>query len=150
MPKRDPVAEILETFDSFMAGGGILPALPDGKVNVTGLCTLLGLRKTDAQHFHKSEVLKGAVNALCEEQGLKKIGHRTQSEEDADANARLARVRQQATNDARAATEQVAVSEALLSELREAHQKIQDITLERDAFAARLDIFEAGGIPPRL
>ena len=150
MPKRNPAGEILEKFEAFVEGGGRLPALPDGKVSVTGLCKLLELRTTDAQYFHKSAELKGAVNALCEEQQLHKIGHRVQSQEDAATNERVARVQKQATHNARAATEQSAASEALLQELSHARREIEDLKLERDSLIERLSIIESGGIPPRL
>lgn len=150
MPQRNPVAEILAKFEDFVADSGRLPALPDGKVNVTGLCKILGLRATDAQYFHKSDEIKGAVNALCEDQGIFKIGHRVQSEEDVAANERVARIQKQATHDARAATEKAAGSEALLQELREARREIEDLKLERDSLVERLSILESGGIPPRL
>jgi hypothetical protein len=150
MPKRNPVAEISEKFELFIASGDRLPSLPDGKINVTGLCKLLGLRASDAQYFHKSEELKGAVNALCAEQSILKIGHRVQSEEDAATNQRLARIQKQATQDARAATEQSAASEALLQELTAARRLIEDLRLERDGLAERLAIYESGGVSPRI
>lgn len=150
MPKRNPVQEILEKLDAFIAGGGMLPSLPDGKINVTGLCKLLGLRPSDAQYFHKSEEVKGAVNALCADQKLLPIGHRSQTEEDAATNARLAQARRAATNDARAAAEQSAASEALLQELHLAIRELEQVKLERDSLVERLAIIESGGIPPRL
>lgn len=150
MPKRSPVSEIMDKFDRFIREGGLLPALPDGKVNVTGLCKLLGLRPSDAQYFHKSDELKGAVNALCEDQQLLKIGHRVQSDADVAAIERIARIRKQATQDARAAIEQAAASEGLLRELADARREIEKLKLDRASLAERLAIIESGGIPPRL
>ena len=150
MPKRNPAQEILERLDAFVADGGIPPVLPDGKVNVTGLCKLLGFRPSDAQYFHKSEDVKGAVNALCADHGIFPIGHRSQSEEDTATNARLVQARRAATNDARAAAEQSAASEAVLQELHHTAQQLERVKLERDSLAARLAIIESGGIPPRL
>lgn len=150
MTKRDPVAELLERLDGFVAQNGQLPRLRDGKINVTGLCNLLGARPTDAQYFHKSEDLKGAVNALCEEQGLLKIGHRAQSQEDASTNERLNRVQKQSTNNARAAAEQSGASQALLEELQSTRRELEELRLERDSLAERLAIIESGGVPPRF
>lgn len=150
MSKRNPVAEIMDKFDHFIREGRLLPALPDGKVNVTGLCKLLGLRPSDAQYFHKSDELKGAVNALCDEQELLKIGHRVQSDADAAVIERMARIRSQATQDARAATEQAAASEGLLRELADAHREIEKLKLECASLTERLAIIENGGISPRL
>lgn len=149
MAKRSPACEILDAFDRFIDRGGKLPVLGDGKVNVTGLCKLLGLRPSDAQHFHKNDEIKAAVNALCEEQGLFKIGHRTLDVEDAATNARIAKVQRQARADARAAAEQSAASEALIAELRETRRELAEVRLERDAALARLAIIESGGVPPR-
>lgn len=150
MPKRSPVSEIMAKFDNFIREGGALPALPDGKVNVTGLCKLLGLRPSDAQYFHKSDELKGAVNALCEERQLYKIGHRVQSEIEAAAIERLNHSRKQATEDARAAVEQAAASEGLLRDLAVARREIETLKLERASLIERLAILESGGVPPRI
>lgn len=150
MSKRNPATEILDAFDRFIERDAKLPALADGKINVTALCKLLGLRASDAQYFHKNEEVKGAVNAVCEEQGLFKIGHRSVDFEDAATNARLAQVHRQARSDARAAAEQSAASEALLAELRQARRQLAEARLERDAALARLAIIEGGGVPPRI
>lgn len=150
MPKRKPVSEIMDKFDRFIREGELLPALPDGKVNVTGLCKLLGLRPSDAQYFHKSDELKGAVNALCEDQQLLRIGPRVHSDVDAAVIEHIARVRKQATEDARAATEQAAASEGLLRELTDARREIETLKLERASLTERLSIIESGGIPPRI
>lgn len=150
MPKRNPAADLLERLDKFVEQDGQLPRLPDGKINVTGLCKLLEARPSDAQYFHKSDELKGAVNALCEEQGLLKIGHRAQSEEDASTNERLNRVQKQSTHNARAAAEQSAASESLLHELQSTRRELEDVKLERDSLAERLAIIDSGGVPPRF
>ena len=53
MPKRDVEAEILDALEKFLQTGEKLPALEEGKVNVTGLCKRLGLRASDVQHFYR-------------------------------------------------------------------------------------------------
>ena len=144
MPKRNPEAEILEAFDKFIESGRQLPALGDGKINA------LGLRPSDAQHFHKNETLKATVNIVCAEQNLLGIGHRSLEPAESAINARIAGVERQGRTDARAAAEQSAASEYVLAELNEKCRELAKVTLERDAALARLAIFENGGIPPRL
>lgn len=150
MPKRNPEAEILEAFDKFIESGRQLPALGDGKINVTGLCKALGLRPSDAQYFHKNDTLKATVNIVCGEQNLLGIGHRSLEPAESAINARIARVERQGRTDARAAAEQSAASEFVLAELNEKCRELAKVTLERDAALARLAIFENGGIPPRV
>lgn len=148
MAKRNPALEILDRFDKFIEREQLLPTTQDGKVNVTGLCRLLGLRPSDAQHFHRNDEVKGAVNAVCEEQGILKIGHRALDQEQAAIEARSERVRRQARSDARAAAEQSTASEYLLASLREVQRELAEVRLERDAALARLAIIESGGVPP--
>ncbi|KKI19596.1 hypothetical protein [Sphingomonas sp. Ag1] len=150
MPKRNPAAEILDRLDRFIEGEQKLPTTLNGKVNVTGLCRLLGLRSSDAQHFHKNDDVKDAVNAVCEEQGILKIGNRTVDQEQAAIEARSERVQRQARSDARAAAEQSGASEYLLARLREVQRELAQVRLERDAALARLAIIENGGVPPWL
>lgn len=73
-----------------MADGHKIPATNDLKVNVSGLCRALGLPPSDAQHFHRKEELKLAVNAVAEERGLAPIGAHAQSIEDKLVLGRIA------------------------------------------------------------
>jgi len=95
MSKRSVEADLLTRLDRFVAAGHRIPATNDHKVNVSGLCRALGLAPSDAQHFHRKEELKLAVNALAEDQGLAPIGARVLTQEDKlvqDRFAKLARL----------------------------------------------------------
>ena len=71
-----------------------LPMTPDGKVNVRGIVTALGLPIHNEQHFYRHQELRSAVNAAAAAQGLKPVGARGSADERAVAN-RLKQIEQQ-------------------------------------------------------
>ncbi|WP_210359349.1 hypothetical protein [Sphingomonas beigongshangi] len=126
-----------------------LPETPDGKVNVNGLCRVLGLTPVQnyAQHFYRDDKLKGAVNTAAIAQGLQPIGARVGDVDDA-LLGKLAQAHQRASEDARAAVEERAAHEAIYEEVVELRRQLARVTLERDGAVARLRLFEEGGLPP--
>ncbi len=82
--------------DEFEAAGGKAPTLPataDGKVNVMALVRELGLKPSDAQHFHRKRELFDAVNLVAESMNLAPIGSRALDDEAAQAvRSKLARL----------------------------------------------------------
>ncbi len=126
-----------------------IPATIDGKVNVTGLCRVLGLTPTQnyTQHFHRDQGLKDAVNEVAVPQGLQPIGARTGDVDDALLD-KLAYANRQASADARSAVEERAAHDAIYEELVELRRQLAHVTLERDGAIARLRLFQEGGLPP--
>lgn len=147
MPKRDVESDILGRLDDHVRRGGTIPGTVDGKVNVSRLCRELGLAASDAQHLHRKDSVKLAVNALAEEQGLRPVGARAAMEEaDRAVAERSAGAAKQARDDGRAAVEQSAAAAALLEELREARREIAELRLNNAALRERLRLLTEGGL----
>ncbi len=149
--KRDVEADILGRLERFVAAGSRLPAMPapEGpRVNVLALCRALGLPESDAQHFHRKEAVKAAVNALAAEQGLLGIGVRGAP---SDAGEKKLEDRIKETN-ARAREADLAAEEAsaaravLVEELSAARAEIAALRTRNASLEERLRLVEEQGI----
>lgn len=70
-----------------------LPSTDAGKINVRELTLILGLKRSQAQHFFNHAELRTLINSAAEAQGLTPIGSRIQlDEDDATVRKRIARV----------------------------------------------------------
>lgn len=103
-----------------------LPVTPDGKINVRGVTSALGLRPTHEQHFFRHAELRTLLNAAAEAQRLLPIGSREQiAGEDEIVRERFARVASNADKLAKTLAEREATilklrkeNEALRAQLR--------------------------------
>ncbi|MDN3564970.1 hypothetical protein ACFQY5_02680 [Paeniroseomonas aquatica] len=148
MAKRDVVADILCRLNAFIEQGGQIPGTVDGKVNVLALCRELGLAEADAQHFHRKDAIKSAVNVLAEERALRAIGARGQPMEVAEQKLeeRISRAQSDARQDAIAATEASAAISALAEELRAAQGEVSELRTQNRALTERLRLVEECGL----
>lgn len=104
-----------------------LPYTPDFKVNVQGLGKAIGLTPGQYQYLHLRPELTSVVNAVAEQQGLLPIGARkegTKLQARNEIQDQIALSNRTAQDAAKAAVEARASEQALLDELREAHETI--------------------------
>lgn len=151
MSRRDVEREILEVLspyldavvDRYRRDGSVeLPATPEGKVNVVGLCRDAGLSASDAQHLHRKQALANTVNAVAEELGLAPIGSRALADtRDAAAKAELTKARA----DAKAQGEDVV---ALRRQIDDLTRELEQVKRERDRYKSMIDEIYGGGDLP--
>jgi hypothetical protein len=148
MARRDVEGDILSRLDALVRQGGRIPATVDGKVNVLALCRELGLAEADAQHFHRKDAIKSAVNVLAEGQALRAIGARGQPLDPAEQKLeeRITRANGDARQDAIAAAEASAAAAALAAELLAAQAEISELRIQNRALTERLRLVEDLGL----
>jgi hypothetical protein len=148
MARRDVEADILGRLNAFVEAGGRIPSTVDGKVNVVGLCRELRLPPSDAQHFHKKDTIKSAVNGLAAEQDLLVIGARAESTDPAEEKLedRIRTAHGRAREDAMAAEEAHAGMAALVEELRAAQAQIAALQVQNRVLEERLRLIEERGL----
>lgn len=127
-----------------------LPATNDGKVNVAGLCRVLGLDPVKySQHFYRFDPLRTLVNEAARAQDLDPIGARAPDADDA-LLSKVSEANQRASAEGRAAVEQRAAHDAVYEEVVRLREQVARLTVERDGAVARLKLFQEGGIPPAI
>lgn len=121
-----------------------LPQTSDGKVNVRGIATAIGLRQTQEKYLFLHEQLSTLINLVAEGQELLPIGSRTTDLADKAIQERLARQAKSAKADAQGAIEARAREAALVEQLEEAHSAIASLEATVMRLQAQLDMVHAG------
>ena len=121
-----------------------LPQTSDGKVNVRGIATAIGLRQTQEKYLFLHVELSSLINLVAEGQELLPIGSRTTDVADKAIQERLARQAKTAKADAQGAVEARARETALVEQLEEAHSSIASLEATLMRLRAQLDMVHAG------
>lgn len=121
-----------------------LPQTSDGKVNVRGIATAIGLRQTQEKYLFLHEELSSLINLVAEGQELLPIGSRMTDLADKAIQERLARQAKTAKADAQGAVEARARETALVEQLEEAHSSIASLEATVMRLRAQLDMVHAG------
>ena len=121
-----------------------LPKTPDGKVNVRGIATAIGLRQTQEKYLFEREELSSLINLVAEGQELLPIGSRTSDAADKAIKERLAQQAKNAKADAQGAVEARARESALVEQLEEAQSTIASLEATVMRLQAQLDMVHAG------
>jgi hypothetical protein len=88
-----------------------LPSTSDGKVNVRAITLAIGRPQSQEQHLFKRPELRGTINAVAVEQGLKLIGARNGEDLEKEVAARIRRVEMRSSDLSKLVAEQVSVIE---------------------------------------
>jgi hypothetical protein len=121
-----------------------LPKTADGKVNVRGIASAIGLRQTQEKYLFEREELSSLINLVAEGQELLPIGSRTSDAADNAIKERLAQQARTAKADAQGAVEARAREAALVEQLEEAQATIADLEATVMRLQAQLDMVHAG------
>lgn len=135
-------AEYLEQPDGSRTA--TFPKTPDGKVNVRGIATAIGLRQTQEKYLFEREELSSLINLVAEGQELLPIGSRTSDVADKAIKERLAQQAKTAKADAQGAVEARARETALVEQLEEAQSTIASLEATVMRLQAQLDMVHAG------
>lgn len=135
-------AEYLEQPDGSRTA--TLPKTPDGKVNVRGIATAIGLRQTQEKYLFEREELSSLINLVAEGQELLPIGSRTSDVADKAIKERLAQQAKTAKADAQGAVEARARETVLVEQLEEAQSTIASLEATVMRLQAQLDMVHAG------
>lgn len=135
-------AEYLEQPDGSRTA--TLPKTPDGKVNVRGIATAIGLRQTQEKYLFEREELSSLINLVAEGQELLPIGSRASDVADKAIKERLAQQAKTAKADAQGAVEARARETALVEQLEEAQSTIASLEATVMRLQAQLDMVHAG------
>lgn len=121
-----------------------LPQTLDGKVNVRGIATAIGLRQTQEKYLFEREELSSLINLVAEGQELLPIGSRTSDVADKAIKERLAQQAKTAKADAQGAVEARARETALVDQLEEAQMTIANLEAKVMRLQTQLDMVHAG------
>lgn len=121
-----------------------LPRTLDGKVNVRGIATAIGLRQTQEKYLFSREELSSLINLVAEGQELLPIGSRTSDVADKAIKERLVHQAKTAKADAQGAVEARARETALVEQLEEAQLTIASLEAKVMRLQAQLDMVHAG------
>lgn len=121
-----------------------LPQTLDGKVNVRGIATAIGLRQTQEKYLFEREELSSLINLVAEGQELLPIGSRTSDVADKAIKERLAQQAKTAKADAQGAVEARARETALVDQLEEAQLTIANLEAKVMRLQTQLDMVHAG------
>lgn len=121
-----------------------LPQTLDGKVNVRGIATAIGLRQTQEKYLFEREELSSLINLVAEGQELLPIGSRTSDVADKAIKDRLVQQAKTAKADAQGAVEARARETALVDQLEEAQLTIASLEAKVMRLQAQLDMVHAG------
>lgn len=123
----------------------ILPATPDGKVNVRAVAKAIELKSTQEKYLYERVELTQLINLVAEGQGLLPIGSRLVLEVgDQVLKARLVEQAQQAKASAQAAVEAYAAQFEILERLQVATSEIEMLKAENVRLRAQLDSIQTG------